>query len=369
MAKKENKKSAIPEQFSNIDKIDINKELTNAGFSGVNAPQMTAKTDEQIGQAAQRDLDIDKADWERLTAPNANGAFDPTQLSEEDFARFTQLRNKYPDFQYGSRIDTTPANVAENKGQVVEALTGSVEEGDKARAEQAATVNPNTLTYDTEGNVTGTGQTADNSAPEFGPGDITGNKAEDEKTAVSMNKANQRFKIKSIMQAYYDGDFGDPESEGAKANRDYLLVDSFAKAARNISKDLANISAAYTGGSINNNPNEESLWSQRNKEVTASGIESEKAGIEGSREWREAQMDTLNRKALTNEVLNAEDRRNMAKLVKSYLYDENNKLKYDPNDATFKALMNEYTQLMNGSAVGGSTMKNFIDKLITELGV
>ena len=325
MAKKE-KKSAVPEQYKDID---FNKELANAGLTGVNA-SMTPKSSEDIAVQADKDM---------LATKPKNSIF----KGQEDNAAAA-------DYAFAD-IDTRT----------------NVETGTQAGKDLVAANRLDMANHDPESTITKATIEEDPSpvgmdkAPEQKP-EITGNKEQDKSTAVDKTEQKKKFQLKSIMQAFYDGEI-DEET------RDYLLVDTFAKAARNISKDLANVSAAYTGGSINNEPNEESMWSQRNKEVAASGIESEKAVVEGSREWREAQMDALNRKALNNEVLNAEDRRNMAKLVQSYLYDENGKLKYDPNDATFKSLMTEYNQLMNGGAIGGSMMKNFLDKLITTIGI
>lgn len=364
-----NKKSAIPEQYSNIDKLDVSKELANAGLSGVDAPQMTAKTPEQIGQAAQRDFDIDKADWERLTAPNVNGAFDPKELGPEDFKRFTELRNKYPDFQYNSRIDTTPANVAENKGQVVEALTGSPEEGAKAKAAAEVNANPNTLTYDENGNVTGTSQEKDNAGVKFESSqpEITGDKNADEMTAKVKNDEKKKFQLKSIMQAYYDGDFGEVGSDAANGTRDYLLVNTFATAARNISRDLANISAAYTGGSINNAAPEQSQWSQRNAEVMKSATEGAKADVAGSRESRKAQLENAQIRAANFDNLSTQERFKLANDVKSYLYDENGNLKYKANDPTFKMLVDEFNQLQKGGRVSGSILNDILKELMSEM--
>lgn len=323
MAKKE-KKSAVPEQFKDID-----KESANAGFS-VNA-SMTPKSSEDIAQQADKDM---------LATKPKNSIF----KGQEDNAAAADYAFADPDART------------------------NVETGTQAGKDLVAANRLDMVNHDPESTITKATIAEDPSpvgmdkAPEEQKPEITGNKEQDKSTAVNKTEQKKKFQLKSIMQAFYDGEI-DEET------RDYLLVDTFAKAARNISRDLANVSAAYTGGSINNEPNEESMWSQRNKEVAASGIESEKAAVEGSREWREAQMDTLNRKALNNEVLNAEDRRNMAKLVQSYLYDDNGKLKYDPNDATFKSLMTEYNQLMSGGAIGGSMMKNFLDKLITTIGI
>lgn len=80
-------------------------------------------------------------------------------------------------------------------------------------------------------------------------------------------KQESRYKLRSIMDAYNEGLLDEK-------SRDYLIIDTLSKFARNMGKDIANIAAAYTGGTINNE-REESIWSKRNEEMAKKAINAE----------------------------------------------------------------------------------------------
>lgn len=82
------------------------------------------------------------------------------------------------------------------------------------------------------------------------------------------------YKMKSIQQAYYDGDID-------KNTRDYLLADTIGKFARNMGKDVGNIAAAYSGGAVNNEI-EDSLWNARNEAMASTGVNAEQNKVTGS---------------------------------------------------------------------------------------
>lgn len=84
----------------------------------------------------------------------------------------------------------------------------------------------------------------------------------------------QKYKMKTIQQAYYDGDID-------KDTRDYLLIDTFSKFARNMGKDIGNIAAAYSGGTVNND-RETSQWDARNEAMAQSGINAEQNQLKGT---------------------------------------------------------------------------------------
>jgi hypothetical protein len=84
----------------------------------------------------------------------------------------------------------------------------------------------------------------------------------------------QKYKMKTIQQAYYDGDID-------KDTRDYLLIDTFSKFARNMGKDIGNIAAAYSGGTVNND-RETSQWDARNAAMAQSGINAEQNQLKGT---------------------------------------------------------------------------------------
>lgn len=83
-----------------------------------------------------------------------------------------------------------------------------------------------------------------------------------------------RYKLKSIQQAYYDGDID-------KDTRDYMVIDTIAKFARNMGKDIGNVAAAYSGGTVNNE-RESSAWDARNAEMMKQGVSAEAATVENS---------------------------------------------------------------------------------------
>ena len=98
-----------------------------------------------------------------------------------------------------------------------------------------------------------------------------------------------RYKLKSIQQAYYDGDID-------KDTRDYMVIDTIAKFARNMGKDIGNVAAAYSGGTVNNE-REQSAWDARNAEMMKQGISSEAATVENSDKQMERAMQKINQTA------------------------------------------------------------------------
>lgn len=111
----------------------------------------------------------------------------------------------------------------------------------------------------------------------------------------SEDEAATKYKVKSIMDAYYDGDID-------KNTRNFMIADSIAKFLRNTGKDIANIGAQYTGGAIDNS-REESMWDARNQEMAKQGISAEAATIENSDKniERKLQQNVINSGKLSNE--------------------------------------------------------------------
>ena len=179
------------------------------------------------------------------------------------------------------------------------------------------------------------------------PGEITSAASKDPET---------RYKMRSIFDAYANGEIDNK-------TRDYLVVDALGKFASNMGKDLANVAAAYTGGTMNNE-RDKSLWQQRNEEMMKSGIESEKAGVEGSREWREAQNDALNREAQKVSNMNAKDQRAYALKLMSRFYDKNGKFIGDVNSADFKNSVTLMNQLMSGGGAKDSLLSQLASRFL-----
>lgn len=99
----------------------------------------------------------------------------------------------------------------------------------------------------------------------------------------TINKRKNR--VKSLLQAYKDNEID-------KGEFTYMLGDMFSKKLRKTGDDIGNIGRAWVGGSQINNPEEKSLWEQRNESVWNSAISSMKNKVEGSDDWLNAQGKT-----------------------------------------------------------------------------
>lgn len=132
-------------------------------------------------------------------------------------------------------------------------------------------------------------------------------------TAEVMQEAKSdpesRWKMKSIMQAYFDGDID-------RSTRNFMLADTVANFARNMGKDISNVGAAFTGGAIDNERGT-SMWDARNQEMAKSAIESEKADIQGSREQRANDAAQLQIQAQKLQNMSLADRRVIAERIKA----------------------------------------------------
>ena len=205
--------------------------------------------------------------------------------------------------------DTLRGGTEQNKaGEEVSTGLGSIEGGDKSLNERQQEL----------ADPTPTGGKASEETNTEGSVYTTKNLMEQAKIDPT-----QRWKMKSIMEAYYDGSID-------RSTRNYMLADSLSTFARNTGKDLANVAAAYTGGTVDNE-RDTSLWEARNAELAKSAIESEKAGVSGSREQREYDTWASNQLMRYFNNLSAQERFNMASQLDQYINNAPNdtiKLKY-----------------------------------------
>lgn len=100
-----------------------------------------------------------------------------------------------------------------------------------------------------------------------------------------ITPGNSTGKVRGIQQAYYDGTID-------KGTRDYMMADTIAKFARNTGRDIGNIGAQFTGGTVNNNF-ETSNWDKRNEELFKQQTSAEAASILNSDKGREATGQNL----------------------------------------------------------------------------
>lgn len=168
-------------------------------------------------------------------------------------------------------------------------------------------------------------------------------------TIVDWNKVNPesfnkkeidpsaRYKLKSIMDAYNDGEID-------KASRDYLIVDAIAKGLGSLGRIVSNVGAQYTGGSTVDATPEQTLWNKRNEEMSKSAIESEKAGVSGSREQRE--YDTWAANQVAREYNNASlaQKQKMAAIVQKYA-------EKAPNDTIRIMYMDIASRMLSGGTI------------------
>lgn len=132
------------------------------------------------------------------------------------------------------------------------------------------------------------------------------------KAALASNgitPGNSTGKVRGIQQAYYDGTID-------KGTRDYMMADAIAKFARNTGRDIGNIGAQFTGGTINNNF-ETSDWNKRNEELFKQQTSAEAGTIANSDKAmeRRQQEANLTGKGLENEKtdISLETSRNLRK--------------------------------------------------------
>lgn len=116
-------------------------------------------------------------------------------------------------------------------------------------------------TIDGSSNASDSNNSGSNSTP------TTSVEEESKAEAKAEAKAEGKYRLRSIMDAYNEGTLD-------KESRDYLIVDALSKFARNTGKDLGNLAAAYTGGSMNND-RESGIWEERNKAMAEKGIGAE----------------------------------------------------------------------------------------------
>lgn len=165
-----------------------------------------------------------------------------------------------------------------------------------------------------------------------------------------------RYKMKSILQAYNDGDID--------ANtRDYMILDTFSNFARNMGKDVGNVAAAYSGGTVDNERGT-SLWDKRNQAMAQSAIEGEQAGVEGSREKRAADQQAASLYATKLNNMNMEDRRALANEIKEMTKDSSKAVRLAAASLANNMLTGQTMSMYDIMGTAGSEIISVLSKLI-----
>ena len=148
--------------------------------------------------------------------------------------------------------------------------------------------------------------------------------------AETKAKNKYRNQSMSIWDAYYNGEFGDPNSDEAKSTRNYFIIDSIAKFASNLGKDIGNVGAQFSGGSIDTN-REESKWNEIKDTLGSEEVQIAKEQLGGPAERRATSEMLSNKLAslsanrsatindLINEVKKEADNAKSETVKKSYL--------------------------------------------------
>lgn len=174
----------------------------------------------------------------------------------------------------------------------------------------------------------------------------------------NSSSGNSTGKVRSIQQAYYDGLID-------KGTRDYMMADAIAKFARNTGRDIGNIGAQFTGGTVNNNY-EKPDWDKRNEELFKQQTSAEAATIANSDKEREATAQKLANEKSIHGMAGPrlmQTYKNQASALAKKLSNEGN--------ATGAAIMNgiagEYALLESGATSSVDTEEH-IGNIIAALG-
>lgn len=154
---------------------------------------------------------------------------------------------------------------------------------------------------------------------------------------------------KSLVDSAVAGD--------TSGNRDYLIADALATFARNMGKDVGNVAAAYSGGTMNNE-RETSLLSKRAAQKAQA--ETEEQILQDNPNSRTAQELRYNQ--LKN--MNAADQRKYATMLMSRFFDRNGNFIGDVNSADFKNTVTLMNQLMSGGGAKDSLLSQFASRLL-----
>lgn len=147
-----------------------------------------------------------------------------------------------------------------------------------------------------------------------GVGSFNYQKGTDGESAVEKAKANRYQKqARSIWDAYYNGDFGEVGSEEAKKTRNYFIIDAVANFSKNLGRNVGNIGAQYSGGTIDN-AEDKSKWSDIQNTLGQEELNIEKeSDLNGAASRRKASevLDnelkrlSKNRSATINDLMNS----------------------------------------------------------------
>ena len=183
-------------------------------------------------------------------------------------------------------------------------------------------------------------------------------------TPVETKAKNKyRNQSMSIWDAYYNGEFGEPGSDEAKATRNYFIVDAIANFAKNTGRSIGNIGAQYSGGTIDNG-HDESKWEEIRNTLGGEELTVAREQLGGPAE-RRATSELLQNKL---SALSA----NRAATVNDLI----NEVKAAADSATNETMKKSYLALaamlsganMNGVSLGATAATGLIEDIMNAIG-
>lgn len=174
--------------------------------------------------------------------------------------------------------------------------------------------------------------------------------------AVNNGKASEVVKSKdtpeeirrparNIWTAWLNGEFGDKDSDGAKKERNYLILDAIGTFAKNAGRQLGNVGAQFTGGTIDNTQ-DESAWEQRQNAINRNEAQAAAETNINSPAGRQKQRELLNMEA--QRYMN-----DKSKTANDLLFDWNQKAN-DPKLGFMQKMY--YRELVTKLATSGMSM-------------
>lgn len=145
----------------------------------------------------------------------------------------------------------------------------------------------------------------------------------------------------------------------------YFTLDAISNFARNTGKDIGNIAAAFSGGTMDNSDRSKSMWQQRRDAMFENELGSELESDEGSRAWRAAQHDF---NSLTSEQQNI-----VAKNIENWIAENTKHLTVEGLQKQIEAmgynnLALKLNTMMDEDLINAYKNGNATDKVLAVLG-
>lgn len=156
-------------------------------------------------------------------------------------------------------------------------------------------VKPEVGDLDDDDSGTGTGETGTTGTSTGTSTSTTGEGSGGDGEEENNNSANKPKKRPyGVFSALKDGYFGDPNSKEAKRAASYYAIDAIANYLKNMGKDIGNVGAQFTGGTIDSS-RDESEWGKTMSELNAEERQMMKENMGGKASRQALQENIANK--------------------------------------------------------------------------